>query len=188
MHTMNNNILSLSPILFLTPKQPSFSTTENSAISVLHIKAFVNFWNIAALAWGGAGNTKPTLESQLNEDWVYMSGSSAAPYDEDKEDVIQNRERSQIIEIGIQCTNVSERNKILLVIDLHALGDNSVVHLAISRKIMRTEHLKLGDNSLSVLIDIPYDQAWIYLDIKHIQTKDGKASAFGFKKITGYLL
>ncbi|HCB01059.1 MAG TPA: hypothetical protein DEP19_01640 [Anaerolineae bacterium] len=180
--------MTLEPFFSLTPKQPSFSTTENSTISVPQIKAFVNFWNIAALAWGGAGNTKPTLESQLNDDWVYMSGGSAAPYNEDVDSVIQNRERSQIIEIGIQGINVNERNKILLMIDLHALGENSVVHLAVSRKIIKTEHLRLGDNSLSVLIDIPYDQAWMYLDIKHIQTAEGKASAFGFKKVTGYLL
>lgn len=185
---MNDNIASLSPVFSLTPKQPSFATAEDKEVSTPQIKAFVNFWNIAALAWGGAGNTKPTLESQLNEDWVYMSGSSAAPYDEDADGLIQNRERSQIIEIGIQGTNVSERNKLLLVTDVHALGENSVVHLAISRSILRTEHLILGDNSLSVLIDIPYDQAWLYLDIKHIQTQDGKASAFSFKKVTGYLL
>ncbi len=178
---------SLKPFFTLNPQQPSY-TSPNGQDDSPRVTAFVNFWNIAALAWGGAGGTKPTLESQLNDGWVYMSGSSAAPHDEDVDGVIHNRERSQIIEIGIQGMNVNEKNKLLLVIDVHALGENAVVHLALSRTILRTEHLSLGDNTLSVLIDIPYDQAWIYFDIKHIQTPEGKASAFGFKSVIGYFL
>jgi hypothetical protein len=185
---INAKPIFLEPILTLSPQQPSFGNDVREETDTPHINAFVNFWNIAALAWGGAGNTKPTLESQLNDDWVYMSGSSAAPYDEDMDGVIHNRERSQIIEIGIQGANVNDQNKLLLVIDLHALGENAVARLALSRTILRTEHLKFGDNPLSVLVDIPYDRAWVYLDVKHVQTPDGKASAFGFKRVTGYLL
>jgi hypothetical protein len=140
------------------------------------------------LAWGGSGGTKPTLESQLNEDWVYMSGGTAAPYDEDVDGVICNRERSQIVEIGIQGINVNERNRLLVRIELHAFGENAVARLALARNILRTEHLHPGDNTLTVLIDCPYDRAWIYLDIKHVQTLEGKASAFSFKRVTGYLL
>jgi hypothetical protein len=125
---------------------------------------------------------------KLNEDWVYMSGGTAAPYDEDVDGTIGNRERSQIVEIGIQGINVDESNKLLLRIELHALSENAVARLALSRSILRTEHLRLGDNTLNVLLDCPYDRAWIYLDIKHVQTPEGKASAFGFKRVTGYLL
>lgn len=179
--------MTLEPIFTLSPRLPSHTSPEQEKDNAPHINAFVNFWNIAALAWGGAGGTKPTLESQLNEGWVYMSGGTAAPYNEDVEGVICNRERSQIVEICIQGINIDERNKILLMIDLHALGENAVARLALSRNILRTEHLHLGDNTLSVLVDCP-DRAWIYLDIKHIQTPEGKASAFGFKRVTGYLL
>ena len=180
--------MTLEPFFTLNPQQPSYSSSNVEEDSAPRITAFVNFWNIAALAWGGSGGTKPTLESQLNEGWVYMSGGTAAPYNEDADGIICNRERSQIVEIGVQGINVDERNKLLLVIELHALGENAVARLALARTILRTEHLRLGDNSLSVLVDCPYDRAWIYLDIKHIQTPEGKASAFGFKSVTGYLL
>jgi hypothetical protein len=180
--------MTLDPIFTLSPQQQSFSSSDAEDVSAPRIIAFVNFWNIAALAWGGSGGTTPTLESQLNEGWVYMSGGTAAPYDEDVDGNICNRERSQIVEICIQGINVDERNKILLMIDLHALGENAVARLALSRTILRTEHLRLGDNTLSVLVDCPYDRAWIYLDIKHIQTPEGKAAAFGFKRVMGYLL
>jgi hypothetical protein len=180
--------MTLEPIFTLSPQEPSFSSSDAQEDNAPHIAAFVNFWNIAALAWGGSGGTKPTLESQLNEDWVYMSGGTAAPYDEDTDGILCNRERSQIVEIGMQGINVNEHNKLLLVIELHALGENAVARLALSRTILRTEHLRLGDNTLSLLLDCPYDRAWIYLDIKHVQTPEGKASAFGFKRVTGYLL
>ena len=180
--------MTIESILTLTPQQPSFFTPEGDEGSAPRITAFVNFWNIAALAWGGSGGTTPTLESQLSEGWVYMSGGTAAPYNEDVDGILCNRERSQIVEICIQGINVDERNKFLLMIDLQALGENAVARLALSRTILRTEHLHPGDNTLSVLIDCPYDRAWIYLDIKHVQTPEGKASAFGFKRVTGYLL
>ena len=180
--------MTLEPIFTLNPRRPSHTSTEQEKDNAPRITAFVNFWNIAALAWGGAGGTAPTLESQLNEGWVYMSGGTAAPYLEDVDGIICNHERSQIVEICIQGINIDERNKILLKVDLHALGENAVARLALSHTIMRTEHLRLGDNTLSVLVDCPYDRAWIYLDLKHIQTPEGKASAFGFKRVTGYLL
>jgi hypothetical protein len=179
--------MTLEPLFALSPKQPS-NVRPREEDDVPHITAFVNFLNITALAWGGAGGTTPTLATQLDEGWVYMSGSAAAPYHEDIDGVICNRERSQIVEIGIQGINVDERNKFLLVIELHALGENAMVRLAVSRKILRTEHLRPGDNTISVLIDCPYDRAWVYLDIKHVKTSDGKASAFGFKGVMGYLL
>jgi hypothetical protein len=180
--------MTLETAFTLSPKQPSYSKRDLEQEKTPRITAFVNFWNIAALAWGGSGGTKPTLESQLNEDWVYMSGGTAAPYDEDVDGMICNRERSQIVEIGVQGINVDEHNKVLLVLELHALGENAVARLALSRTILRTEHLRLGENTLSTLIDIPYDRAWVFLDVKHVQTADGKASAFGFKRVTGYLL
>ena len=180
--------MTLEPIFTINPRQPSHTSPEQEKDNVPRITAFVNFWNIAALAWGGSGGTTPTLESQLKEGWLYMSGGTAAPYDEDVDGVICNRERSQIVEICIQGVNINERNKFLLMIDLHALGENAVARLALSRTILRTEHLRFGDNTLSVLVDCPYDRAWIYLDIKHVQTPEGKASAFGFKRVTGYLL
>ena len=179
--------MTLEPIFILRPQQPSYSSPDVED-SAPRVAAFVNFWNISALAWGGSGGTKPTLESQLNEDWVYMSGGTAAPYDEDVDGVICNRERSQIAEIAMQGVNVSESNRLLLRIELHAFGENAVARLALSRNVIRTEHLQPGDNMLTVLIDCPYDRAWIYLDIKHVQTPEGKASAFGFKRVTGYLL
>jgi len=180
--------MNLEPIFMLSPKQPSYASPEQEEEAAPRVTAFVNFWNIAALAWGGSGGTTPTLATQLNEDWVYMSGSAAAPYDEDVDGVICNRDRSQIVEVGFQSINVDERNRLLLVINLHALGENAVARLALSRSILRTEHLRPGDNTLTVLIDYPYDRAWIYLDIKHVKTSDGKGSAFGFKRVTGYLL
>jgi hypothetical protein len=180
--------MTLEPIFRLTPQQPSTPSANEEEGVAPRVSAFVNFWNIAALAWGGSAGTKPTLESQLNEDWVYMSGSTAAPYEEDMDGVICNRERSQIVEIGMQGINVNEFNKVLLVIELHALGENAVVRLALARTILRTEHLRPGDNTLSILLDCSYDRAWMYLDIKHVQTPEGKASAFGFKRVTGYLL
>jgi hypothetical protein len=180
--------MTLEAIFTLRPQQPSYSSSEEESEGVPRVTAFVNFWNISALAWGGSGGTKPTLEAQLHEDWTYMSGGTAAPYDEDQDGVICNRERSQIVEIGIQGINVSESNRLLLRIELHAFGENAVARLALSRSILRTEHLRLGDNTLSVLVDCPYDRAWIYLDLKHVQTPEGKASAFGFKSVTGYLL
>jgi hypothetical protein len=180
--------MTLEPIFTLSPQQPSYASSEQENEEAPHVTAFVNFWNISALAWGGSGGTKPTLESQLNEDWIYMSGGTAAPYDEDVAGTICNRERSQIVEIGIQGVNVDERNRFLLRIELHALGENAVARLSLSRTVLRTEHLRLGDNILNILVDCPYDRAWIYLDIKHVQTPEGKASAFGFKRVTGYLL
>jgi hypothetical protein len=60
--------------------------------------------------------------------------------------------------------------------------------MALSCTVLRTEHLHLGDNTINILVDCPYDRAWIYLDIKHVQMPKGKASAFGFKRVTGYLL
>jgi hypothetical protein len=180
--------MTIEPIFTLNPQQPSFSGSDGDESDMPHTTAFVNFWNIAALAWGGSGGTTPTLATQLNEGWVYMSGGTAAPYSEDVDGVICNRERSQIVEICIQGINVAEHNKFLLLIELHALGENAVARLALSRTILRTEHLRPGDNTLSVLVDCPYDRAWIFLDIKHIQTPEGKASAFGFKSVTGYLL
>jgi hypothetical protein len=180
--------MTLEPFFTLSPQQPSYSSSAMENDGAAQIIAFVNFWNIAALAWGGSGGTTPTLEFQLNEGWVYMSGGTAAPYNEDVDGILCNRERSQIVEICIQGINVDEHNKFLLMIDLHALGENAVARLALSRTILRTEHLHPGDNTLSVLIDCPYDRAWLYLDIKHIQTPEGKASAFGFKRVTGYLL
>ena len=179
--------MTLEPIFTLRPQQPSYSSSEEEN-EAPRISAFINFWNISALAWGGSGGTKPTLESQLNEDWVYMSGGTAAPYDEDVGGVICNRERSQIVEIGMQGINVNENHRLLLRIELHAFGENAVARLAVARNILRTEHLHLGDNILNVLVDCSYDRAWIYLDIKHIQTPEGKASAFGFKRVIGYLL
>src|SRR6476620_6300904 len=180
--------MTLEPIFSLSPRQPSYASSEQQKEKQPYVNAFVNFWNIAALAWGGAGGTAPTLESQLNEGWVYMSGGTAAPYLEDVDGVICNRERSQIVEICIQGINIDERNKFLLTIDLHALGENAVARLALSRTILRTEHLHPGDNTLSLLVECPYDRAWILLDIKHVQTREGKASAFGFKSVTAYLL
>ena len=180
--------MTLEPIFTLRPQQPSHSSSDMEETGAPRISAFINFWNISALAWGGSGGTKPTLESQLNEDWIYMSGGTAAPYDEDVGGVICNRERSQIVEIGMQGINVNESNRLLLRIELHAFGENAVARLALSRNVMRTEHLHPGDNTLNVFIDCPYDRAWIYLDIKHVQTPEGKASAFGFKRVTGYLL
>lgn len=179
--------MTLEPFFMLDPHAPSYESPTGGA-DAPRVKAFVNFWNIAALAWGGSGGTKPTLESQLNEGWVYLSGSSAAPFDEDVDGTIQNRERSPVIEIGIQGVNVNARNKILLKIDLHALGEYAVARIALDRQVLRTDHLQPGDNTVSVLIDCPYDRAWIYVDVKHVQTEDGRASAFGFKKVTGYLL
>ena len=178
--------MTIEQFFTLDPQNPSFEKDESDGAP--GVSAFVNFWNIAALAWGGSGGTKPTLESQLDENWVYLSGNSAAPFDEDTDDVLVNRERSPIIEIGVQCLNVSERNKILFKIELHALGENAVVRIAVDRKVVQTEHLKLGDNSVSVLVDYPQDRSWLYVDVKHIKAKNGKASAFGFKKVTGYLL
>jgi hypothetical protein len=180
--------MTLKSIFTLNPRQPSHASAEQEKDNEPCIKAFVNFWNIAALAWGGAGGTTPTLESQFNEGWVYMSGGTAAHYDEDVDGVICNRERSQIVEICLQGINIDERNKFLLMIDLHALCENAVARLALSRTILRTEHLHPGDNTLSVLVDCPYDRAWIFLDIKHVQTPQGQASAFGFKSVTAYLL
>ena len=119
---------------------------------------------------------------------MYLSGGTAAPYDEDVNNVICNRERSQIVEIGFQGINVTERNQFLAVIGLHALGENAMVRLALYRNLLRTEHLRPGANTLAVLIDCPYDRSWIYLDLKHVKMPDGKASAFGFKGVTGYLL
>jgi hypothetical protein len=180
--------MTLDPIFTLHPQQPSYSSANNGKEDAPRITAFVNFWNISALAWGGSGGTQPTLASQLNEDWVYMSGGTAAPHEEDRDGVICNRERSQIVEIGVQGINVDESNQILLRIELHAFGENAVARLALSRTILRTEHLHLGDNVLNVLVDCPYDRAWIYLDIKHVQTPKGEYSAFGFKSVTGYMV
>ena len=178
--------MTLEAFFTLTPPQPLFKHApgDNRA----GVNAFVNFWNMAALAWGGAGGTTPTLEKPLTEGGVYLSGGTAAPYDEDVNNVICNRERSQIVEIGFQGINVTERNQFLAVIGLHALGENAMVRLALYRNLLRTEHLRPGANTLAVLIDCPYDRAWIYLDLKHVKMPDGKASAFGFKGVTGYLL
>ena len=51
--------MSLDSFFSLTPQQPWFSQppAEDDAPAVT---AFVNFWNMSALAWGGAGGTKPT--------------------------------------------------------------------------------------------------------------------------------
>ncbi|MBM4424420.1 MAG: hypothetical protein FJ030_13700 [Chloroflexi bacterium] len=99
--------MTLESFFTLTPQAPwqSFEPSEDGTPGA---RAFVNFWNIAALAWGGSGGTKPTLETQLKEGWVYMSGGTAAPFDEDADGVICNRERSQIAEIGFQGINVTE--------------------------------------------------------------------------------
>ena len=179
--------MTLEPFFALTPQQPWYNcpSAEESAPGVT---AFVNVWNMSALAWGGAGGTKPTLETQLEEGWVYMSGGTAAPYDEDAGDVIASRERSQIVEIGFQAANVDARNQFLVVIGLHAFGEHALVRVALYRSVLRTDHLRPGDNTLAVLIDCPHDRAWIYLDLKHVKMPDGKASAFGFKGVTGYLL
>src|SRR5688572_25971707 len=108
--------MTLEPIFTLNPKVPSYTSPEPENDDTPAVTAFVNFWNIAALAWGGSGGTTPTLATQLEEGWVYMSGGSAAPYDEDMDGVICNRERSQIVEVGIQGINVDEHNRLLLVI------------------------------------------------------------------------
>lgn len=179
--------MSLEPFFSLTPQQPWFSKPP-AEDGLPAVTAFVNFWNISALAWGGSGGTKPTLATQLNEGWVYMSGGASAPYDEDADGMICNRERSQVIEIGFQGINVTERNQFLVVLGLHALGENAVARIAAYRNVLRTDHLRPGDNTIAVLIDCPYDRAWIYLDVKHVKTPEGKASAFGFKGAMGYLL
>jgi len=178
--------MTIEQFFLLDPQNPSFEKAEGDTMP--GVSAFVNFWNIAALAWGGSGGTKPTLESQLDENWIYLSGNSAAPFDEDINDTLVNRERSPIIELGVQCINVGERNKILFKIELHALGENAVVRVAVNRKVVQTEHLQLGDNSVIVLVDYPDDRAWVYVDVKHVKAENGKASAFGFKRLTGYLL
>ncbi|MFQ5410025.1 MAG: hypothetical protein ACE5FI_16580 [Anaerolineales bacterium] len=179
--------MTLESFFTLTPQAP-WQSSEPSDSSVPGMRAFVNFWNLAALAWGGSSGTKPTLEAQLKEGWVYMSGGTAAPYDEDVEDVICNRERSQIVEIGFQGLNVSSHNQYLLVAGLHALGENAMVRVALFRDVLRTEHLQPGDNTLALLIDCPRDRAWIYVDLKHIKMPSGKASAYIFKGVTCYLL
>ena len=110
--------MTLEAFFSLTPQQPMIKrlpVDDGPAVN-----AFVNFWNMAALAWGGAGGTTPTLERQLTEGWVYLSGGTAAPYDEDANNVICNRERSQIVEIGFQGINVTDRNQFLAVVGLHA--------------------------------------------------------------------
>ena len=178
--------MTLESFFTLTPQSPHISIEPVDGTP--GVNAFVNFWNMAALAWGGAGGTKPTLETQLKEGWVYMSGGTAAPHDEDADGVICNRERSQIVEIGFQGINVDDRNQFLLVIGLRALGENAMVRIALYRDVLRTEHLRVGDNTLALLIDCPRDRAWIYIDLKHVKMPNGKASAFAFKGVTAYLL
>lgn len=178
--------MTFSPLFTLTPQQPEFSRDPGEA-GAPGVTAFVNFWNMAALAWGGAGDTRPTLETQLDEGWVYMSGGTAAPYDEDADEIC-NRERSQIVEIAFQGINVHGRSKFLIGVSLHALGEHALVRLALNRRILRTEHLQAGDNTLWELVDGPGDRAWVYLDLKHVKMPDGRASAYAFKSATGYLL
>ena len=60
--------------------------------------------------------------------------------------------------------------------------------IALYHDVLRTEHLRVGDNTLALLIDCPYDRAWIYIDLKHVKMPNGKASAFAFKGVTAYLL
>ncbi len=179
--------MTLDSFFTLTPQAPlqKIEPTEPGAPGA---HAFVNIWNMTALAWGGSSGTKPTLETQLKEGWVYMSGGTAAPDDEDVDGVVCNRERSQIVEIGFQGINVSERNQFLLVVGLRALGENAVVRIALYRDVLRTEHLHPGDNTIALLIDCPRDRAWIYVDLKHVKMADGKASAYAFKGVTCYLL
>lgn len=178
--------MTLESFFTLTPQSPHISIEPVEGTP--GVKAFVNFWNMAALAWGGAGGTKPTLETQLKEGWVYMSGGTAAPHDEDADGVICNRERSQIVEIGFQGINVDDHNQFLIVIGLRALGENAMTRIALYRDVLRTEHLRVGDNTLALLIDCPRDRAWIYIDLKHVKMPNGKASAFAFKGVTAYLL
>jgi hypothetical protein len=52
--------MTFEPIFTLTSQQPSYSSEEEDGVP--RVTAFVNFWNISALAWGGSGGTKPTLE------------------------------------------------------------------------------------------------------------------------------
>src|SRR5512134_795349 len=144
--------MTMEPFFNLSPRQPMYTTAcprENAPA----VTAFVNFWNMAALAWGGSGGTKPTLATQLNEGWVYMSGGTAAPEDEDQDNLICNRERSQVVEIGFQGVNVSERNQFLIVMGLHALGESAAVRIALYRNILRTDRLRPGDNTLAIVID-----------------------------------
>ncbi len=179
--------MTLESFFSLTPQAPR-QTVEPDGDGSPGVSAFVNLWNIAALAWGGPAGTTPTLETQLKEGWVYLSGGTAAPHDEDADGMICNRERSQIVEIGFQGIGVGEHNQFLLVIHAHALGENAVLRVALYRDVLRTEHLRPGANTLALLIDCPRDRAWIYVDLKHVQMPNGKASAIAFKGVTGYLL
>jgi len=178
--------MSLSPLFHLTPTRPKIVAANHSPDN-LGVTAFVNFWNVSILAWGGAGGTTPSLETQLKEGWVYMSGGAAAPESEDQDGILHNRERSQIVEIGIQLSHAPSRGKLLIRAELHSLGENAVVRVALNRSVIRTEQLAVGDCTVAVLVESPSDQAWSYIDLKHIQTPEGKASAFTFKSVLGYL-
>ncbi|MBI3913604.1 MAG: hypothetical protein HY327_05395 [Chloroflexi bacterium] len=179
--------MSLESVLTLTPQQPlNTIRTENG--DPLELTAYVNFWNFTALAWNRNSAGAPTVARQAAEEWIYMGGTSAAPYAEDCAGRIVNRERSQIVEMGLQATPGRARLQILIVMTLRALGEHAMVRVGVNRQIVRTDHLTHGENRISILLDCPVAGEWTFVDLKHIQLPNGKASAVAFQETRVYLI
>lgn len=172
-----------NPLFTLSPTAPLYNAPAEDEISV---RAFVNFRNVHLLAFGGAGSTHPALAQLAAQNRVYFSSSSAAPMSEDS-DQIENWERSSLIEISTLLGQSQMPRRILLKVHLHALDSGGRVRVAINRRIQETCPIPQGpDFMLPILIPPPQD--WVYVDIKHIQTDDGKAAALLVGEIQGFLV
>ena len=177
----------LVPLFTLTPLNPVHED-DPPPVGTLHARAFVNFRNAHLLAFGGSGQTIPSLKTLSDENWIYFSSTSAAPADEDDE-MIQNWERSSLMEISLQVINAEPGRQILLRVSLTALGAHGRVRVAIDRKVVQTARIPQNENAtISHVLPIPPEREWVYCDIKHIREENGDASALKVQEIAGFLV
>lgn len=170
----------------LTPAMPTHEI-EVPEDDVPYSRAFVNFRNIHLLAFGGSKETTPSLNVLAKENWMYFSSTGAAAADEDDE-MIQNWEHSPLIEIMLQVMNTEPVRQVLLRVRLVALGPNGRVRVAMGRRVTGDYNIPENeDTTLSLLLPVPADREWTYIDIKHIRQDNGDASALKVYEIAGFL-
>lgn len=176
----------LTKLFTLSPLQPTYEIPADD--NAMAARAFINLRNVHLLAFGGSGQTKPSLKTLADENWVYFSSTSAAPADEDTAQLV-NWERSALIETALQVKNVPQGRQFLLKFQLSALGEHGCVRVAIDRAVQETHRIHQDEQStLSLLLPVLPENNWVYIDVKHIRQSDGEASALRFRSVSCFLV